>query len=264
MTGVLIIEGVSLSQGAWARVSLSARPGPVVLSAAGEERALRELRVVGTARSTTVQLGDARVAMVEHLFAACAGVGVREGLAIEVEGGALPLLDGAARAWCDALAGLELASASPSLRVRRDDEVVVGESRYRFSTGTSPRVRVAIDFGDPRLAGEASWAGSSPDFVERIAPARTFTLARELEELALAGASLHVEPESAVVLTPNAIHAAGRPFTSDEPARHKLLDMIGDLYLYGGPPRGTVEATRPGHGATHAAMRIAIERGMVE
>jgi UDP-3-O-[3-hydroxymyristoyl] N-acetylglucosamine deacetylase len=57
--------------------------------------------------------------------------------------------------------------------------------------------------------------------------------------------------------------SAGAPFLADEPARHKLLDLVGDLYLYGGPPRGRVRATRPGHGATHEAMRRALAEGLV-
>ena len=66
-----------------------------------------------------------------------------------------------------------------------------------------------------------------------------------------------------IVIAPGTIYAAGRPFARDEPARHKLLDLIGDLYLYGGPPIGTVTAFRPGHRVTHAVMREALARGIV-
>jgi UDP-3-O-[3-hydroxymyristoyl] N-acetylglucosamine deacetylase len=263
MARAITIEGVGLTRGAHARVRLSARAGPVLLRAEGQECPLRGLRVVGAPRSTSVLIGDARVAMVEHLFAACAGLALHQGLTIDVEGGELPLLDGAARAWCDALEGLRLEKSSPFLQVKHDDEVILGGSCYRFSTGPTSSVRVAIDFEDPRLAARADWEGGPEDFVARIAPARTFSFAKDLEELASAGMSFHAAPESVIVVAPDAIHAAGRPFASDEPARHKLLDLLGDLYLYGGPPRGTVDATRPGHGATHAAMRIAIERGSV-
>jgi UDP-3-O-acyl-N-acetylglucosamine deacetylase len=59
------------------------------------------------------------------------------------------------------------------------------------------------------------------------------------------------------------ILCAGAPFSPDEPARHKLLDLAGDLFVYGGPPRGTVSAYRPGHWSTHEAMRVAIARGVI-
>jgi UDP-3-O-acyl-N-acetylglucosamine deacetylase len=66
-----------------------------------------------------------------------------------------------------------------------------------------------------------------------------------------------------VVIAEDAIHAAGAPFAPDEPARHKLLDLVGDMYLYGGPPRGRVRAFRPGHAATHAAMARALDLGVL-
>jgi UDP-3-O-[3-hydroxymyristoyl] N-acetylglucosamine deacetylase len=66
-----------------------------------------------------------------------------------------------------------------------------------------------------------------------------------------------------VVVIGAEILAAGRPFAPDEPARHKLLDLVGDLFLYGGPPRGSVAAYRPGHWATHEAVRRAREAGVL-
>jgi UDP-3-O-[3-hydroxymyristoyl] N-acetylglucosamine deacetylase len=88
-------------------------------------------------------------------------------------------------------------------------------------------------------------------------------MARDLEELGARRLAARVDPESVVVVAPDAIHAAGAPFFGDEPARHKLLDLIGDLYLYGGPPRGGLRAARPGHGATHAAIERALELGVL-
>jgi UDP-3-O-acyl-N-acetylglucosamine deacetylase len=66
-----------------------------------------------------------------------------------------------------------------------------------------------------------------------------------------------------VVLTPDAILCAGRPFAPDEPARHKLLDMMGDLYLHGGPPAGRLRAVRPGHAANARAFARAREEGIL-
>jgi UDP-3-O-[3-hydroxymyristoyl] N-acetylglucosamine deacetylase len=121
---------------------------------------------------------------------------------------------------------------------------------------------VELELGDERIAREAAWGGDARDFRERIATARTFCFAHEVEALAKAGLASHVTPEMVVVIGPE-ILAAGRPFEADEPARHKLLDLVGDLFLYGGPPRGRVHAYRPGHSSSHVAMRIALERGVV-
>ena len=119
---------------------------------------------------------------------------------------------------------------------------------------------------DPRvtsLAPHATWSGDRADFVARIASARTFGFAHEVDALLARGLAQHVAASSVVVIAPDVIHHAGRPFTADEPARHKLLDLIGDLYAHGGPFRGRIHATRPGHAATHAAMARAREEGVI-
>jgi UDP-3-O-acyl-N-acetylglucosamine deacetylase len=67
-----------------------------------------------------------------------------------------------------------------------------------------------------------------------------------------------------VLVTPERIEVAGAPFSPDEPARHKLLDLVGDLFLYGGPPVGEVHGTRPSHASTHAAITEARALGILE
>lgn len=255
--GPIVVEGVGLHSGARARVTLTARAGSVTLNG----RPIRELVVVETARATTV--ASPRVATVEHLFAALAAAGVYEGLAIDVDGPEIPLLDGAAHAWSQIIGKLTIASRSPSLCVVKGADIPIGSSRYTFAPSRSIRASVTIDFDDARLTPDASWTGDPSDFVDRIAPARTFAFARDIPDLAARGLASHVAPESVVVLDIDRVHAAGRPFASDEPARHKLLDLIGDLYLYGGPPIGAVHAHRPGHAATHEAMRRALVEGVV-
>jgi UDP-3-O-[3-hydroxymyristoyl] N-acetylglucosamine deacetylase len=212
--------------------------------------------------ATSVEVGGARVATVEHLFGACAGMGIHEGLRIEVEGGEVPLVDGGACRWCDALAELAVPASPASLIVQADGVVEVAASRYTFARGPR-RLAVHVDYGDARLSSQAAWSGDAEDFRERIAPARTFAFTRDLDELSRRGLAWHATPESVIVLAEDEVHCAGRPFEADEPARHKLLDLAGDLLLYGGPPLGRIDAVRPGHGATHEAMRIARERGLV-
>jgi UDP-3-O-[3-hydroxymyristoyl] N-acetylglucosamine deacetylase len=220
-------------------------------------------RVVGTDRATTLDVMGQRVSTVEHLLAACAGLGVHDGLSIEVEGAELPLLDGAARAWCDALEEVGVDATEPRLEVARDAEVKVGESRYAFHVASGIRVAVTIDFRDVRLAASAEWNGDARDFASRIAPARTFAFAHEVDALSDRGLASHVTPSSVVVIGHDSVLSAGAPFSADEPARHKLLDLVGDLFLYGGPPWGALSAHRPGHRATSAAMREALESGIV-
>jgi UDP-3-O-[3-hydroxymyristoyl] N-acetylglucosamine deacetylase len=266
------LEGVGLHTGARSRVRLRPSAGPVRLAAGGLEVPLDELEVVSTARATTVEArgGRLRVGTVEHALAALAGLRLYAGVTLDVDGPELPFLDGGASAWCAALEGLGLAPSGPRLRVTRTATFDVGPSRYELSPavgadgpGDAIEVTARIDFDDPRLAPEATWTGDPADFVARIAPARTFALARELDELARRGLARHVDPACVVVIAPDAILSSGRPFAPDEPARHKLLDLLGDLYLRGGPPVGRVVATRPGHAANARFLRRAIDDGVL-
>jgi UDP-3-O-[3-hydroxymyristoyl] N-acetylglucosamine deacetylase len=256
------VGGTGLHGGRQTHVVLRSCPGPVAIAVAGRPLPVVGLRVAAVDHATTVDIEGSRVATVEHLLGACAGMGVHEGLLIEIHGDEAPLLDGGARLWCELLAELDVRPSPPPLVVLEQGVVEVGASRYTFAVGAR-QLRVRVDYGDARLSKEASWAGDAEDFRGRIAPARTFGFTQDLELLAQRGLACHVTPESVILVAPEEIHWAGRPFEADEPARHKLLDLAGDLFLYGGPPEGTLEAVRPGHGATHEAMRVALERGLV-
>jgi UDP-3-O-[3-hydroxymyristoyl] N-acetylglucosamine deacetylase len=266
----VVLEGWGVHSGAGSRVVLSRRDPdePVVLRAGGLEATIRELIVVSTNRATTVALARhdraPRVGTVEHLFAALAGLGVYQGLAIDADAPELPLLDGGAARWTEAVATLAIAPGLPPTRIARAGVIEVGASRYELSPGPVPEVEVSLEFDDARLAPRAAWAGNSDDFRDRIAPARTFAFSRDLLELARAGLAQSAHPTSVVVVAPDAILCAGTPFLPDEPARHKLLDLIGDLYLHGGPPLGRIRAVRPGHAANARALHQARQVGVIE
>jgi UDP-3-O-[3-hydroxymyristoyl] N-acetylglucosamine deacetylase len=266
----VVVEGIGIHTGEGARVTLSAgtRGAPVCFRIAGEDVPLARLSVASTLRATTVgyegRAGEIRIGTVEHLLAALAGLGVYAGLVVEVEGPELPLLDGGASAWVVAVGRLALPRRAPALRITRPEVIDVGASRYVFRPGESQNLEVVVELDDPRLIKSASWSGDAVDFAERIAPARTFALARDAEALLAAGLARHVDPASVVLVTDDAIHTAGAPLAPDEPARHKLLDLMGDLYLRGGPPLGNLHATRPGHSANAEACRIALEAGVLE
>jgi UDP-3-O-[3-hydroxymyristoyl] N-acetylglucosamine deacetylase len=262
------VEGVGLHSGASVHVTLRRRAGPVTLAAGGLEARVDQLSVVSTARATSVEAygGALRVGTVEHAFAALAGLGVYEGLALSVDGPEFPLLDGGSAAWCDAIDRLGVTSRRPRLRVARKATLEVGASRYEFEPGARVEVEVRLEldgFDEARVAPKARWDGEADDFRRRIAPARTFVLARDIGDLVAGGLARHVEPASVVVLAPHAVHHAGRPFSADEPARHKLLDLMGDLYLSGGPPLGHLRAVRPGHAANAVAASRARAEGIV-
>jgi UDP-3-O-[3-hydroxymyristoyl] N-acetylglucosamine deacetylase len=262
----VVLEGIGLHGGEPARVVLRRCDGPVRLRANGEEANVGELVVAGTARATTVEGrsgGRLRVGTVEHAFAALAGMGVYAGVLLEVDGGEMPLLDGAAAAWCEALERLGAPVGVPRLRVVRSAVLRAGPSTYEFSPGAGVDIEVRLELDDPRIHPTARWAGDAADFRSRIAPARTFATSGDMDELARRGLARHVPPASVILVTPGAILCAGRPFVADEPARHKLLDLLGDLYLHGGPPIGCVRAVRPGHAANARVLGRAREEGIL-
>lgn len=230
--------------------TLRLRPagGPVTLNGVP----IGELVLTSTDRSTTVNgLGT-----VEHLFAALEARSIRSGLAIELEGPEVPLADGGSAVFFDALP--EVPAGPRPVIVR--EAIIEG---YTFHPGPEVHVEVAVDYGDARIAPGASWNGDAADFRARIAPARTFGFEHELGDLLVRGLASHVRPESVLVFTETAVLAAGRPYEADEPARHKLLDLLGDLYLHGGAPIGVLRAEKPGHRRTHEVMRRALDAGVV-
>jgi UDP-3-O-[3-hydroxymyristoyl] N-acetylglucosamine deacetylase len=266
------VEGPGLHTGARGTVRFDPCAGPVVLRIGDAETRISELRVVDTTRSTTVACaGDVRIGTVEHVLAALGGLGIYEGVAVVLSGREVPLADGGARVYADAVAALVVPQSSRgrcSLRVAREGVVDVGASRYELSPGPlgegdARGIEVTVDFGGAQIAKSARWDGDAEDFRARIAVARTFGFEHEVQDLLERGLASHVTRESVVVIGEDRVLSAGAPFTADEPARHKLLDLIGDLYIYGGPPRGFVRALRPGHAATHEAMRRALESGLV-
>ena len=200
---------------------------------------------------------------IEHFFAALAGLKIRRDLEVSITGDEMPLLDGGALEFCRALDRFSLPLTEPELEVTRKETLTVGGSRYEFAPATDSALQVEVVF--PNLAaGVAYWDGSRKVFRERLAPARTFGFARSADELRNHGRAGFVDPRFVWVLD-----SAGRSlFSNRSPdanqlAAHKLLDLLGDWYLYGGPPRGKISVFRPGHQANHEALLLAKKRRIV-
>ena len=261
------VEGHGLHSGAPGAVRFERHDGPTVLRARGVDTRVVDLRVVLAIRSTTVEdpTGVVRIGTVEHVLAALGGLGAHAGVAVVIDGTEPPLADGGARRYVDLVRALGVPPSPAPLRVVRAGTLEHGGSRYELACGDGEGValEVSVDFDDSRIAQEARWSGDPDDFRERIAVARTFGFEREVGDLLERGLASHVTPESVVVIGDGRVLCSGAPFTADEPVRHKLLDLVGDLFLYGGPPRGIMRVTRPGHAATHAVMARALAEGLV-
>jgi UDP-3-O-[3-hydroxymyristoyl] N-acetylglucosamine deacetylase len=264
------LRGVGLHSGKPCSVTLTRSDGPVVICGPEGATPVRELVVRRADHGVQIATADGSLVVdsVEHLFAALGGLGIYRGVAIQVEGGEIPLLDGGALALARSLRALGLREAKEAparLFVARAEEIRVGGSTYSFAPSESTSVAVVVDFDAPRVGIQmATWDGDGDAFVRDVAPARTFGFRRDGAALAAAGRARGVDPKAVMVLADDG--SVERPSAAARPgefARHKLLDLVGDSYLFGGPAQGTLHATRPGHAATHRAFAQALDSGVL-
>lgn len=265
MTRRVQLAGRGLHTGAACSVTLTRSSAGVAFVHERGRVPLEELRVVRADLGVRLARPGSSftVELVEHLFAALGGLGVYAGIELEVDGPEVPLVDGSAQRFAEALLALDAPSAPPALVVERAAQLKVERSSYFFEPADAVRLEVEVQFRE-LPAERASWDGSRAAFLTDIAPARTFGFLSDAELLRRQGRALHVDP--AVVLV---LDEAGRalapaaPVGASELARHKLLDLVGDSYLYGGPPLGRLRATRPGHAATHRVFQEALAGGIL-
>ncbi|MBZ0205778.1 MAG: bifunctional UDP-3-O-[3-hydroxymyristoyl] N-acetylglucosamine deacetylase/3-hydroxyacyl-ACP dehydratase [Flavobacteriales bacterium] len=246
--------------------------------------------VVSTARGTTLGKGDVKVNTTEHVLAALYALGVDNCL-IQIDSAEVPIMDGSAMEFVKAIdkAGLEEQDAPRNWWVLKEPIWFETEERGTEMLGVPApggefRLTVMVDYNSPVLGTQHASMYNSGEFRTEIAPCRTFVFLREIEQLAKAGLIKGGDLDNAIVLedrediTKEDLKALaksiGREYqdveirrngvlnTTDlkflnEPARHKLLDIVGDLALVGRPIKGHILAARPGHfGNTSFAKRI--------
>jgi UDP-3-O-[3-hydroxymyristoyl] N-acetylglucosamine deacetylase len=214
-------------------------------------------QVGATHLATSLGSGDHAVGTVEHLLAALYAAGI-DNLLIQSDGPELPILDGSARPWCrliDETGRLEQASAAALTRVVRPVEVRSGERSVRLSPCSELVIDARVTFDHPRI-GTQRLEFRLADFRDELSWARTFGFLDQVEALREAGYARGGSLDNAVVFTPEGgvLNPEGLR-APDEPLRHKLLDMVGDLALLGTRLHARVEADRPGHGMTLAVLR---------
>lgn len=265
--GARVLRGVALHRGGPATVRLDAAAGPITIVQRGAEATLASLHVARADRGVTLASVDGRVRvdLVEHLFAALGGLGVRSGVRITLDDDEMPLLDGGARLFAEAILALALPreAAPRELEITRNASISRGNAVYDFAPGSDVALAVDVEFRAPVGRESAAWSGDAADFLERIAPARTFGWADEHAALLASGRAAAVDLDAVLVYGDAGAIAGCKPATKDEAARHKLLDLIGDLAIHGGPPRGALTVRRPGHAATHAVVAEAFATGVL-
>ena len=231
--------------------------------------------VTDTSRGTTLQVGDAKVSTVEHILAALVGSGV-DNVLIEVNGPEIPIMDGSSAPFIELIESngvLEQDAAKAWYSI--DENIFHYDEAKRVEMVALPaldyQITTLIDFNSPVLGTQHAALTSIKDFKSEISPCRTFCFLHELEALLkhdlIKGGDIN-----------NAIVVVDKPVTDEEmgrlakvfkrekievksegylnnlelrfpnePARHKLLDVVGDLALIGYPIKARIIANRPGH-----------------
>jgi len=231
--------------------------------------------VTDTSRGTTLQVGDAKVSTVEHILAALVGMGV-DNVLIEVNGPEIPIMDGSSAPFIEKIENsgvIEQDAAKAWYSI--DENIFHYDDAKRVEMVALPaleyQITTLIDFNSPVLGTQHAVLKSIKDFKTEISPCRTFCFLHELETLLdhdlIKGGDIN-----------NAIVVVDKPVTSEEmtrlakvfkrekievksegylnnlelrflnePARHKLLDVVGDLALIGYPIKARIIANRPGH-----------------
>lgn len=236
--------------------------------------------VTDTSRGTTLQVGEAKVSTVEHVLAALVGMGV-DNVLIEVNGPEIPIMDGSSTPFILLIedAGI-LEQDAAKVWYSLDENIYHYDDDKRVEMVALPaidyQITTLIDFNSPVLGTQHAGLKTIKDFKTEIAPCRTFCFLHELEMLLdndlIKGGDINNaivvvdKPVSdkemtrlAKVFKRDKIEVKSEGYLNNlelrfpnEPARHKLLDVIGDLALIGYPIKSRIIANRPGHSSNVA------------
>ncbi len=243
-------------------------PGEPVIDALAEN-------VVDTSRGTTIARGDVRISTIEHALAALYAAGIDNAL-IKLNAPEMPILDGSAREYCQKIEAVGLAEQT----IDKNYYVVKHKIEVRDEhTGAHLTVLpdndfsidVMISYDSPVLSNQFARLENVADFQKEIASSRTFVFVREIEPLVKANLIKGGDLDNAIVIYDREMtqeqldhisdtmgcerkkitdfgYINNRPLEfENEPARHKLLDVMGDIALIGRPLKGRIIACRPGH-----------------
>ena len=228
-----------------------------------------------TDRQTILQNGEASVGTVEHLMASLYALGI-DNLRVELNGSEVPILDGSAAPLVDLIleAGIEEQSVEKNFYVLEETFTFKDEDGSEIMALPSEEFEVSalIDYGSSVLGPQHAHLDKMVNFRDEIASARTFSFLRELEPLLDAGLIKGGDLNNAIVyvdqdIAPSTLDKLKTAFGRDdvevtqrgtlnninlrfsnEAARHKLLDVVGDMALLGRPLKARIIATKPGHG----------------
>lgn len=235
------------------RMDLAADQGPQPI-------AVRSQNVIYRQRRTMLRQGAASVETCEHVLSAVTALGI-DNLRIEVWGPEMPMADGSALPFVVALQDAGIRQQAGDRRTRMCLQPLTVGSEPRIDVGPAEgrclSVSYDLDYGpaSPIRAQCFSYELDAETFASAVAPARTYVLEHELAALQRQGLCRHLTPDELLVIGPHGPLGGMEYRFPDEPARHKVLDIIGDLALLGRPLAGRVRAYRSGHALNQVLVR---------
>jgi UDP-3-O-[3-hydroxymyristoyl] N-acetylglucosamine deacetylase len=220
-----------------------------------------EAHQVGDTRlSTCLEQDGVRVATIEHLMSALAGLGI-DNLYVDLSAPEVPIMDGSAGPFVFLLqsAGIESQPAPKRfIRVLRRVEVREGEKWVRFEPHNGFKIDFSIDFRHPvfdHACQSVTLDFANTSYIKELARARTFGFMQEVEWMRSQGLALGGSLDNAVVMDEYRVLNSDGLRYQDEFVKHKVLDAIGDLYLLGHPLIGAFSGHKSGHALNNALLR---------
>ncbi|MCG2677153.1 bifunctional UDP-3-O-[3-hydroxymyristoyl] N-acetylglucosamine deacetylase/3-hydroxyacyl-ACP dehydratase [bacterium] len=251
-------SGIGLHTGK--RVKITFKPAPVDsgvrfvrVDLEGKPQIAAEVsKVIKASRETSIGEGEVKVQSIEHILAALAGLRI-DNLEIEIDSDELPAADGSTLPFVQVLKEAGVVEQEKERKYLKLKEAVsyAKENVYLIALPNEElKVSYTIDFDHPVLRTQfASFVINEDTFTKEIAPARTFGFESEVRELKEKGLIKGGSLENAVVIGEKGILNKEPLRFSDEFVRHKILDLLGDLYLIGAPIKAHIIALKSGHEA---------------
>lgn len=216
--------------------------------------------VVDTTRNTTLGIDNVRVATVEHLLSAMAGLGI-DNAYIDITADELPVMDGSAAPFVFLLqsGGIEEQDAAKKfLRIKKKIKVSAGDKSATFSPYQGFKVSFTIEFNHPVIQDSAQTAEldfSTASYIKEVSRARTFGFLKDYEMLQANNLAKGGSLDNAVVMDDyRVINEDGLRY-EDEFVKHKILDAVGDLYLLGHSLIGAYQGYKSGHALSNKLLR---------
>ncbi len=262
------IKGSALHTGE--AVTLTLKPAPVnhgvvfkrVDLSGSPEIQPRVDRVTDLVRATTIQSGHVKIHTVEHVLSALAGCSI-DNVVVEMNASEAPIMDGSARPF------VNLIVEGEPVEQDKEREYYTLDAPVSVTRGNSSIIAIPYDglkisctsADDRGIHTQHLSLGIDPDtYVSQVAPARTFTIYEDIEELLKLGKIRGGSLDCAVVIKGDKVMSKEPLRFKDEFVRHKILDIVGDISLLGMPLKAHIVATRPGHAINAELTKALFER----